>query len=167
MQFQALGACVWSGDGVAIPESTFTIMTRVLDKGAFFSTMVLQDLLREIHKKYGLAGARDVFFIRPSGCHFRSRTNVCMAAVHATQFLQANNGTADPLNRKDHGLGTIHQCFGCGQHAKSQVDAHFAFHQDCHQSDRNTATAAQVQWHAAVEASTMKANAQRKLYAKL
>ena len=98
-----------------------TFITRVLEKGALLTALLLREALKLLAGRRTLGGVTTVWFMSDPGPHYRSSTTVCALALPLLQYLRAANGSSEGPG--DFGRAKTAQAIGENHHSKNDEDA--------------------------------------------
>ena len=109
---------IW-GMGLPKPAIMLTHISRVTDKTAFLTSMVLCDIVDWLSEHYSLMHCQEIVFRSDSGPHYRARTVLGVVATKILQKLRTSNGT------DAYGMAAASVLYGCAQHCKGDEDRYF------------------------------------------
>ena len=114
-----LGCCCWKRlENDEIGRFNHVFISRVAEKTAAFTLVLLEDLMKKVVESAQFAGCSKLTLLSDTGTHFRSYSTM---TTYANQLMKQHRA---PWN--DHGLAEVAVFFGSESHFKNAADSLFS-----------------------------------------
>ena len=122
MGYSVHASKVW-GTNIPAPCVMITSISRVVEKSAAFTCLVLQEVLDYIKMNWTLQSVTNVCFRSDSGPHYRCVQLLSCCAFNWMAFIRQNNGSSQ--GHGDYGSASVSAKFGPPHHCKGDEDRYF------------------------------------------